>query len=67
MPAIALQNWLLELSLYEIAYLVELLNLLMETTKTEYTRRKSEVDKYIEATALLDKGACEIVCTDILQ
>lgn len=38
----------------------------METTKTEYERRKSEVDKYIEATSLLDKGVCEIVCTDIL-
>lgn len=38
----------------------------MITTKDEYHKRKSEVEKYLEATSLLDKGNCEIVCTDIL-
>lgn len=38
----------------------------MITTKTEYYRRKSEVEKYISATKMLDKGHCEISCTDIL-
>lgn len=38
----------------------------METTKEEYLRRKHEVDKYLNATKLLDKGHCEIICTDLL-
>lgn len=38
----------------------------MEITKEEYLRRKHEVDKYLNATSLLDKGRCEIICTDLL-
>ena len=38
----------------------------MKTTKEEYIRRKKEVDKYLSATSLLDRGHCEITCTDLL-
>lgn len=38
----------------------------MITTKSEFSRRIQEVEKYISAAKLLDKGQCELICTDIL-
>jgi hypothetical protein len=37
----------------------------MINTKNEYNKRLSEVEIYFDALTLLDKGFCEIVCTDI--
>ena len=38
----------------------------MNETKTEYTKRLSEIDVYFDTLQLLDKGTCRIVCIDIL-
>lgn len=37
----------------------------MDTTKTEYQRRLSEVEIYLEAVKFFDKGLRKIECTDI--
>jgi hypothetical protein len=37
----------------------------MKTTRTEYTKRLSEVTLYFEVIKLLDNGDCSIICKDI--
>jgi len=38
----------------------------MINTRNEYYKRLAEIDIYFNTMALLDKGNCKIVCTDIL-
>ena len=38
----------------------------MINTKHEYNKRLSEVEIYFDTLALLDKGSCKIICTDII-
>lgn len=36
----------------------------MKKTKDEFKKRCVEVDKYLDALSLLDKGNCQLTCTD---